>query len=249
MTFRINGIILQIKNYRESDKILVFYSNELGKINILVRGARKIKSKLVGLCQPFVLYKLTIVSGKNFYHLIGGESKNNFLSIGQDFTKIKITNSLLKLIDKLIRRNKRDKTIFALIIKTLQEIDKTKERTELIASIFILKLLSFLGYRPEIKHCLVCGAKSFNPIYFNFSRGGIVCPKCYEPLDCIEISQDTLYLLQNMLYKKYEFLRTININRKDFKKVKKIIKKFLIWHVYPVRSKASNGVNPIFDKN
>jgi recombinational DNA repair protein (RecF pathway) len=45
---------------------------------------------------------------------------------------------------------------------------------------FLLKAASFLGFRPELRRCLICRRPIENqrPAYFEPSRGGIICPRC-----------------------------------------------------------------------
>jgi DNA repair protein RecO (recombination protein O) len=45
---------------------------------------------------------------------------------------------------------------------------------------FLLKAASFLGFRPELRRCLICRrpVESQRPAYFDPGRGGIVCPRC-----------------------------------------------------------------------
>ena len=230
MTLHTSGIILQIENYRESDKLLTFYSKDLGKIIILARGARKIKSKLVGLCQPFTLLHLVIAPGKNFYHLIDGRAREIFSGISQDFAKINTANFLLGMVDRLVKREKKDKKIFALVVKTLKVLDSSEEKTKILACAFILKLLSFLGYQPEIRACLVCGKRVFEEAVFDFERGGLVCQRCRRHSQSeVKVSLETLSLLQDLLHKKYAFLEARPVKDENLIQAKKIIEKFLAW--------------------
>jgi len=45
---------------------------------------------------------------------------------------------------------------------------------------FLLKAASFLGFRPELRRCLICRRpiESKRPAYFDPGRGGIICPRC-----------------------------------------------------------------------
>ncbi len=51
--------------------------------------------------------------------------------------------------------------------------------TALVCS-FLLKAASFLGFRPELRRCLICHRPIENsrPAYFDTGRGGIICPRC-----------------------------------------------------------------------
>ncbi|MCX6840676.1 MAG: DNA repair protein RecO [candidate division WOR-3 bacterium] len=45
---------------------------------------------------------------------------------------------------------------------------------------FLLKAASFLGFRPELRRCLICRRpiESKRPAYFDPGRGGVICPRC-----------------------------------------------------------------------
>ena len=45
---------------------------------------------------------------------------------------------------------------------------------------FLLKAASFLGFRPELRRCLICRRpiESQRPAFFDPGRGGIICPRC-----------------------------------------------------------------------
>ena len=50
---------------------------------------------------------------------------------------------------------------------------------ELFLHYYAFKLLSLLGYRPGLKHCLVCTGKlNGEKFYFDPKQGGVVCPGC-----------------------------------------------------------------------
>ena len=135
-------------------------------------------------------------------------------------------------------------------LKTLEKINDLKEeKSEIISSAFLIKLLAFLGFKPEIKKCLVCQQDLSRPphqnhLIFNFKEGGIICPACSpafaNPLrqsfsearasasalrasaDKKELCSTTgkiLKILQDLLYKDYKFLET-----KDFKSRENLIK-------------------------
>jgi len=239
---RLVGIILNSKIFRENDRIISFYTKELGKIEILVRSARKIVSKLAPLiAEPFVLVELTVAPGQNFYHLVGGRIKKNFKHIFNNYTKIIKTSFLLKRIDELVKLKKAEPKIFALINKWLEEVNKLPEdRIEIINSAFLIKLLSFLGYQPELKKCLICGKTIDNfliqrfvkpkSLYFNFQKGGVVCLEHGPDELQVKINFETLKILQNFLYRDFNFLEKQKFNPKSILTAKILIKKFLSWH-------------------
>jgi len=230
MTLHLTGIYLQLKSHRESDFLLTFYSREKGKATILVKGGAKIKSKLVGLCQPFTLLDLVVAPGKSIYHLTGGQSKKVWKKIGRDLEKIKTGAYFLRLLDKLTQPEVKDQKIYGLMMKTFSYLDRGKIKIKLLSLAYTLKLLSLSGYQPQIKQCLKCGKKKIKtPLYFSFEQGGLVCGQCSPGENYVSISPSLLKLLHHLLYKKYEQLKNLKVANKDLQEGEELIKQFLIW--------------------
>ncbi|MBU4369839.1 DNA repair protein RecO [Patescibacteria group bacterium] len=238
------GIVLAKENWRENDQIISFYSQESGKLEILVRGARKINSKLAPLIsEPFALLDLVVAQGKNYTHLIGGEVKERFKNIITEEQKIIQTNTLLKRINQLIKPQL-DKKIFLLILKFLKKINQIPlNKIRIINHAFLIKFLAFSGYCPEIKICLVCHQiPQGEEIIFNLEKGGIVCLPCQQAglkykLDDnqnnqqIKITKQTLNVLQKFLYQDFNSLIQQNFVQKDLQVAEKVIKLFFNWHL------------------
>ena len=53
------GFVLHYKLYRETSLILEIFTQEFGKLSVIAKGARKLRSKFSGLLQPFRLIKLS----------------------------------------------------------------------------------------------------------------------------------------------------------------------------------------------
>jgi DNA repair protein RecO (recombination protein O) len=235
-THHLQGFVLFRENKGENDLIISFYSRQSGKIQILVRGGRKINSKLNPiLAEPFSLLDLVVVQGK-IYHLIGGEKRQRFPQILSQPEKLITLNFLFGQINKIIKPEP-DKKIFSLLVKFLIIINQAKkENSLLLINAFLIKFLSFLGYCPEIKKCLICGKLPLEEnLLFNFNKGGIVCLKhtSLENLSeaNLKIKQKDLKILQKLLYQDFNSLLKQSFFQKDLKRAELIIKKFFIWHL------------------
>ena len=65
-TYSSEGIVLSRKNYGEADRILVILSKNFGKLSLLAKGIRKIKSKKRGSLEIFCQIKFSAVNGHGF---------------------------------------------------------------------------------------------------------------------------------------------------------------------------------------
>lgn len=231
------AVVLNIRDHRENDRIITCYTRQLGKIEILVRSAKKITSKLAHLTSGlYALLDLVIEPGKNFYHLVGGKAMRHYRQILNDYKKNILTAQILKIVDGVIKPAKIDQRIFELIVKSLERVDKTTTaQAEIIVLAFIIKLLAILGHKPEIKNCLICHKMPLAKFNFDVNRGGIVCLRCsttnYKSNTNIQITDEVLNILQDLLYKNFDFLEKKKISTNDMAIVRNVIDKFLEWQL------------------
>ncbi|MEK7167126.1 MAG: DNA repair protein RecO [Patescibacteria group bacterium] len=233
MFYKTIGIILKRENFRENDRLITIYTRNYGKIETIAHGTRKIKSKLAGHLEPFTLVDLIIVKGKNFDKIIGSKTINSFCNLKFDLIKIKQGAQVLKTIDAMTKVHLKDEKIFKLLRKTLEIIEeKNNGEINLWPDVyfFILRLLSILGYKPELYQCLRCKIKvKPNGNVFSLKFGGLLCQKCkIIDSDNLNISTNAIKIFRLILEKK-EF-KKIKINFNLFQEIKKIIDLFLKYH-------------------
>lgn len=145
MYLRTEGIILARRNFGEADRILTIYTKDYGKISAIAKGVRRPKSKKGGHVELGSWCKLFVAKGKNLDLLTEVETKKAF---GIDnFTSAKANKiyHLLELVDSLTQNEQKNKNVFFLLLKFLNEILK-ENNFDLISSVFKVKLLAELGF-------------------------------------------------------------------------------------------------------
>ncbi len=241
MYFQTQGIILRQKDFRENDSLFLVYTKSRGKIEVLVRGAKKIKSKLAPHLSFFSLIDLMVVEGRNFNQLVGARISNNFYNLKSNLFLIALASSSLEVVDLLIRPSQRDERILGLLLGLFGQLDQwsTMSDSESLAlvRIFNFKLLVYLGYQPELYHCLVCKNKigpSGN--HFNAERGGLICVNCFGRASIgsstsERISANAIKILRLMLESDLRRFFLIKMEPKLIDELNRVIKVFLAWHL------------------
>ncbi len=151
-TCQTQGIILKKANWGERGQLFNIYTKDLGKIEVLARGTKKIQSKLNSHLQFFTVIDLGVVNGKNIDQLTGAIIFKSFSQLKGDFRKIILASFGLELIDNLTKPDHCDEKIFDLLLRFLEVIDKKQiiKKTDWleIERGFIIQLMTFLGYKP-----------------------------------------------------------------------------------------------------
>lgn len=200
-TYFTKGIILKHQNWRDSDRIITIFSEDVGKFNAVAKGSRKISSKLAGSLEPFVISEFMIIKGRNFDTIAASEVINIFRSIRNDLKKIYIADYLCALVDSSTSTKQDDKKIYNLLGESLillnnKSMDDIK--TKLVTWYFIYRYLSYLGYQPEMYNCVSCQKKIIpDQNFFSINKGGLICNNCGENIDDkLSIKNNTIKIMR-----------------------------------------------------
>ena len=187
----IEGIVLNETNYGETSKILNILTPKYGYISVMSKGSRTIKSRLRGISMKFVYANFTISYKPNGINsLIEGSLLDSFKNILKDFNKMTKANNSINLVKSILKENN-DKNIFYILRDSLIKINEDYN-PKLIYNILSIKLLNYLGVKPNFSTCVNCSSEDI--LTFDLSIPGSVCKNCYQ--DTYLFQPNTLKLLK-----------------------------------------------------
>lgn len=190
------GITLTETNYSETSKILNILTKEHGLIGIISKGCRNPKNKLHGVSRKLIYGTFHIYYKEGgLSTLIGVDIINSFSKTIMDLEKISYASYIIDLCNQVVKQNE-DEEILDLTVSTLEKIDEGLNPLSL-TNILELKLLDFLGVRPNIDNCSYCGSDK-NIVTLSSDAGGYICKDCYnnEPL----VSDKTIKMIRMYYY-------------------------------------------------
>src|SRR4051812_22198826 len=92
------GILIARKNYSEGDRILVLFTKNFGRVTVIAKGVRKLKSRKRGHIEIFSLIKFQAVTGKSMDILTEAEVINDYEEIRSDLTKVSVAYFLVEIV-------------------------------------------------------------------------------------------------------------------------------------------------------
>jgi DNA repair protein RecO len=144
------GIVLTRINYSESDRIITVLTDKFGKLRLMVRGARKIKSKMAGGIELFSTIELSFIPAKaEIGTLVSARLINHYGNIIKDINRVQLGYEILKLINKSTEDNS-DEAYFDLLGITLSLIDNHEIGSDRIRFWFDAQLLKIAGHTPNL---------------------------------------------------------------------------------------------------
>lgn len=182
VTFRTESIVIRKEPWGEKDRLYTLFTSRAGKLRVVAKGSRKFQSKMAAHLEPFLLVDVMIARGRQMDKLAGSEQVSFFPSIEKDLAKLSLLSYCFEIVDKLTSLGQADEKIFNLsrdLLDIVGKEDLPEDRGLLLAKIFTLRLLIYLGYEPELLKCLECRKNVFEKkMYFNPWRGGVLCNSC-----------------------------------------------------------------------
>ena len=243
----IDAIVLKSKDYKEHDKLLIYYSLEHGKGAAIARGAGKPGGSLRSIAQPFSRVSLTLSPARGGLSYVSqGMPQTSFITLDADLSAIAYASYFSELVDIAIGDHRPSEDLFALLLTvfSLLKLDDDHQRT---ARFFELRLLAELGLLPQLENCDECnrgltgGSFRLSP-----SVGALLCASCGKddpaPLLCAGSVQTMRQLLLTSLVR----LPSIKVNSQLMSEIEIALTYFLDYHV-DYTSKAKRVLKQLLD--
>lgn len=145
----VDGIVLTRLNFGEADKIITIITPDHGKVSLIARGVRKIKSKLAGGIELFSVSTITYIAGKkNISTLASTRLQIHYSHIVEDIDRTMIGYEVLKMIHKATEEVC-EPGYYELLLKTFISLNDKHVNPQLVVSWFMAQLLQLLGHRPN----------------------------------------------------------------------------------------------------
>ncbi len=219
---KVTGIVLSDTNYSESSKILNVLTKEHGKIGIISKGCRNLKSSLRSVSSKLTYGYFNIYYKKEGLSvLISVDIINDFSNIKQDLFKIGYATFLSDLTNQVLKETSSNE-IFDLFINGLIKINDDFDPM-IIANIIELKYLNYLGVMPILDCCSVCGSNKKIVTISSFA-GGYLCVNCYKNEYIVD--EKTVKLLRMFSYVDISKIKELNILPKNKNEINRFLENY-----------------------
>lgn len=221
------GFILKACDKGEADQSFTVFSEEFGKLVILAKAARKMKSKLKGGLNLFSLSEIEFIQGKSRKTLTDAKPVKMFSNIRKDLGSLRVAFRISETLDSLTGREEPDRRIWILLEECLEALDKKPAlKRNLVYYYFFWNLADFLGFKPALHYCALCQEKIVSEnLYFDSGSGGTICGKCFKG-EGTRASRDAIKIIRVILEKDLEKLSKLKLSEAHFIDLEKISEEF-----------------------
>ncbi len=185
--YKTKAIFLEKKDRGEADRMFTVFSKEFGKLDILGKGIRQIKSKLRSGADNFYFSDIEFIQGKAYKTLTEAILLDKFSNIGKELPRLEAAAKIAQAATILVPKEEKDENVWLLLFngfKQINDLEHSKVFLNLLCQYFLWNMFFLLGHSPELCHCAVCGRKLFPETFFFVpEEGGIVCWRCIKTIE------------------------------------------------------------------
>lgn len=210
--YRTQGFFIKKADQGEANQLFTIYTEDFGRVEVLGRAIRKIKSKLRSGADLFYLSEVEFIQGKAQKTLTDALLIEKFPNIRDNLRKLVVVQKIANVIEELVRGQEKDPAVWELLNETFEKLEE--DNSEIVYYYFIWNFLSLSGYLPELSYCVRC-REILAPGHFcfSFNEGGVVCNVCSSKKnDLYKINSDLIKVLRLLVQRNWGVLDRMKID-------------------------------------
>ncbi|MBN1813528.1 MAG: DNA repair protein RecO [Anaerolineae bacterium] len=206
--YRTEGIVVRRRNQGEADRVLTLCT-PLGKLDVVAKGARKVRSRKAGHIELFCRSNFVIARSRSSWDIVSqAETVEPHAALREDLLRGTHARYAVELFDRFFTEGEGGQAVFDLLDHVLTWLCSDDD-LDLIARFHEQHLLGLAGFRPELFRCvgehehekheleedkgheISLQPREANeeahddcagrlPYGFDPEHGGALCPDCYE---------------------------------------------------------------------
>ena len=176
MYLTIQGLVLRITAYNDTDALLTVLTRSHGKLTVKARGLRRKSSPLTAPCQLLAYGEFTLFEHRGYYTINEATSLELFHSLRRDIQKLSLATYIAQVAETLSQEDMQNPELLSLTLNSLYALSKLNISETLVKAAFELRCACLAGYMPDLQSCQYCG--EHYPDKFDITQGQLECSKC-----------------------------------------------------------------------
>ncbi len=243
--YRTAGIVMRRRDQGEADRVVTLCTPS-GKIEVIVKGARKTRSRKAGHVELFTRSDFVISRVKNSWDIVSqAEMVEAHVRLRSDLVRGAHARYAVELLDRFFTEGEGGPALFDLLDHTLTWLCEDED-PDLSIRFYEQHLLGLAGFRPELFRCMgehdtqvslrprdlakEKGAYGLDP-----ERGGALCRGCYAGRGprqgIVPLSPEGLWLLQECQRGPYTRLRAQHTPPALHAEVERVMQHYVTYHL------------------
>lgn len=173
------GVVLRTTPLRESDLLVVLYTDVHGRVSAVARGARKSQRRFAGALSLLVLgrYQLGRPPRGELWSLESADVVREWTRLSADVVAVAHASYVAEIVAALLPAEAPEPHALDVIVALWDALAAGGPSPGALRAVEIA-LLDLAGHRPAIERCAACGGGLGEGAVFDPRRGGAICRRC-----------------------------------------------------------------------
>ena len=233
MILKSEAIVLKSFDFRETSRIVTFFTKNYGKVKGILKGIRKDHRKFGSQVDKFSVNDIVYYQHRNSdLHLVSQcDLRVFFFEIRKDLKKTMAASYILELVDAIMPKEEDNPKVYQLMLDYLNTLETIPDVDKLV-HIFQIKILRLSGFRPHIDSCVQCRREIHGKARFSLKSGGLICPQCpHSETSFTIISKGTIASLLHIEQDDWGRSLRLGLTQPVKKELKYLLNNFLVYHL------------------
>lgn len=178
MTIEVKGLVIRTVDIKESDRLITIFSEEMGIVTALARGARSLKSRAMSATMQFC-YSSFVLNKRGEYYVVKETALiESFYGIRNTIEGLALAAYIAEVLS-YITVTEAERDLLRLSLNSLYAIAEQKATLDKVKAAFEIRAVSIIGFMPDVLCCSLCGEKLGN-FYFDIMGGSLCCYSCNQ---------------------------------------------------------------------
>lgn len=234
-----SAVILKTVDYSESSKIVTLFTEEHGKIAVMVRGAKKPKSKFAGLLEVGNLLDVVYYhkSSRSVQTLTEATYLQKTLNIRLDFEKLATMISAMELISQLLHDNEVNRPVFDFTREFLLWLNDTDIEPARVFPYLQIRLADLMGFGLQLQPAPPNRSAA---MYINLDSGLVSAENVSS--HAYRLTQNQYHYIALTLQSRNSAVFSISFENGELKELVNHLDRYLKFHVEGLRSRKSDAI-------
>ncbi len=214
MTTKTKGLIIKEQVVGESDRIVTVLTRDMGVLRAFARRAKNPKDSKSAGTQLLCYSALTVYSGRDKYIISDARPEEVFFGLRRDVSALALAQYFCETAYLTVPAETDSEAPLRIILNSLHFLANGTRPQKLLKAVTELRLLSTLGYLPDLVACADCAAYESDPMYFLPESGLLRCGDCAGEEDVrrgVRLSPGALTAMRHIVYSDFKKLYAFSL--------------------------------------
>jgi DNA repair protein RecO (recombination protein O) len=178
MHYTVDGLVIREINVGENDKLLTLLTPEKGRVSVMAKGSRSLKSQVLSTAQLYTYGNYEIYEKNDYKWLRAGSVIEGFYGLRNDIDSISLAAYLADIAWELSGEDIPSVEMLRMTLNSFYCLANKTKPEEIVKGVYELRSAGFSGFMPDISGCKYCKKGMAERFYLDVMNGAIICSDC-----------------------------------------------------------------------